>query len=183
MSGPTDEAWGIGGRHVVKDSAAPARLSATALCLVGVLRYLSCMRFALVLVLATPAHAWDFTPGTPCLLTHESAQAQIMLTHDPAQPLYTIAITRPEPWGDVPVFQMRFDGRQGRMIGTDRHRLSADGLTLTVTDSGFGNVLDGLQFNETAHAIAGDDIISVPLDGAAEPVAAFRACAPDVPIS
>jgi hypothetical protein len=35
-----------------------------------------------------------------------------------------------------------------------------------------------LQFNETATAIAGDTAVTVPLAGAAGPVAAFRACAP-----
>ena len=54
--------------------------------------------------------------------------------------------------------------------------MSEDGRALTVVDTGFGNVLDGLQYNHTAYAIAGDLEIPFPLEGAAEPVAAFRAC-------
>ena len=135
------------------------------------------MRYLLFLgLLATPAHAWDFTPGAPCLLTHETPQAQIELTFDPTGPLYSISITRAEPWPDAATFAMRFAGPQGRVIGTDRHQLSHDGRSLTVTDKGFGNVLDGLQFNHTALAASGDVEISIPLDGASEPVAAFRAC-------
>ncbi|MEL7279067.1 MAG: hypothetical protein AAFY35_11615 [Pseudomonadota bacterium] len=135
------------------------------------------MRYLLFLgLLATPAHAWDFTPGAPCLLTHETPQAQIELTFDPTGPLYSISITRAEPWPDAATFAMRFNGPHGRVIGTDRHQLSHDGRSLTVTDKGFGNVLDGLQFNHTALAASGDVEISIPLDGASEPVAAFRAC-------
>ncbi|MEM7599162.1 MAG: hypothetical protein AAF382_15820 [Pseudomonadota bacterium] len=135
------------------------------------------MRYLLLLgLMATPAHAWDFTPGAPCVLTHDTPQAQIELTYDPTAPLYSITITRAEPWPDASSFAMRFDGPQGRVIGTDRHQLSRDGRSLTVTDKGFGNVLDGLQFNHTAIAGSGDVEVSIPLDGASEPVAAFRAC-------
>ena len=142
------------------------------------------MRFFIALTaLSTSAHAWEFTPSAPCLLTHETAEAQVTLTYDPAEPLYSITITTPQPWPEAPAFHMRFDGPQGRMIGTDRHVFSADRRALTVTDRGFGNVLDGLQYNDTAHALAGDVVVSVPLDGAAGPVAAFRACEPALPIS
>ncbi|MEO0752598.1 MAG: hypothetical protein AAFY25_12435 [Pseudomonadota bacterium] len=129
-----------------------------------------------VLILTTSAHAWDFTPSTPCILSHDTPQGQIELTYDPTGPLYTITITRPEPWPDAPSFAMRFDGPQGRTIGTDRHQLSNGGRSLTVMDRGFGNVLDGLQFNQTATAASGDAEVTFPLDGAADPVAAFRAC-------
>lgn len=127
-------------------------------------------------LIALPAHAWEFTPGLPCLLTHETAAARVKLTHDPTQPLYTITITRNEPWPDVPVFSMRFDGPRPIGIGTGRHRLHEGGTVLTVIDTGFGNVLDGLQFNHTAYAFAGGVEVSFPLEGAAVPVAAFRAC-------
>ena len=135
------------------------------------------MRSLLVLLfLFSPALAWDFTPGTPCLLTHDTPQAHVELTYDPTGPLYSITVTLPEPWPEAPSFGMRFDGPQGRVIGTDQHQLSNDGRSLTVTDRGFGNVLDGLQFNHTATAQSGDISVTFPLDGASEPVAAFRAC-------
>jgi hypothetical protein len=55
--------------------------------------------------------------------------------------------------------------------------LSEGGTALTVTDRGFGNVLDGLQHNEAATALAGSASLSVSLDGAAPAVEAFRDCA------
>ena len=135
------------------------------------------MRLALFLtLLTTSAQAWEFTPGLPCRLNHETSQARVELTYDPTRPVYTITITRTEAWPDAPVFGMRFDGPQGRAIGTSRHVLGEGGTSLTVTDRGFGNVLDGLQYNHTATAMAGDASVSFALDGAAEPVAAFRAC-------
>jgi len=136
-----------------------------------------------VLLFATPTHAWEFSPGAPCLLTHAGAEARVTLTYDPTEPLYSITITRPVPWPEAPAFHMRFDGPQGRMIGTDLHSLSPDGHSLTVTDRGFGNVLDGLQYNHRAYAQTGDVVVSLSLEGASVPVAAFRACAPVLPIS
>lgn len=139
------------------------------------------MRWIIAIVSFTsPALTWEFTPGQPCRLTHETAQAKVELTHDPSQPLYTITITRDVPWPEAPVFSMRFDGPRAIGIGTDRHRLSAGNTGLTVSDTGFGNVLDGLQYNHTAWAMAGDVAIRFPLEGAAGPVAAFRACRGEV---
>jgi len=137
----------------------------------------------LALAATAPAHAWEFTPGLPCLLTHSAPSAEVELTHDPTAPRYTISITAPVPWPQSPVFALRFDGPATRQIGTDRHTLSADGRTLTVADTGFGNVLDGLALNEVMTALIGDAAISVPLAGAAGPVAAFRACEADIPLS
>ncbi|WP_371226583.1 hypothetical protein [Roseovarius sp. 2305UL8-3] len=135
------------------------------------------MRLTLPLILfASAAQAWEFTPGLPCLLSHETSQARIELTYDPTQPLYSLTISRAQPWAETPSFGMRFDGPHARAIGTGRHVLNADRSALTVTDRGFGNVLDGLQYNHTATAIAGDVEIAFPLEGAAGPVAAFRAC-------
>ncbi len=76
---------------------------------------------------------------------------------------------------------MRFDGPQGRKIATDKHQFSADGRSLSVQNSGFGNVLGGLQYNRVAYAIFGDTQVPFPLGGAAEPVKKFRAC--DIPLS
>lgn len=142
--------------------------------------YLKSMRcLAFLLLTTSTAQAWEFTPGLPCRLTHDTGSAQVELTYDPTGPLYSITVTVSEPWPDAPAFGMRFDGPQGRAIGTDRHVLSEGGRALTVMDRGFGNVLDGLQFNHTAWAMSGDRQVSFALDGAAEPVAAFRACEGD----
>lgn len=127
---------------------------------------------------ATPAEAWDFTPGLPCILSHSSNGSQVELTYDPRVPVYTISVTRTAPWPDAPVFSMRFSGTAALEIFTDRHVLSNDARRVTVTDRGFGNVLDGLQFNDTAVANIGTVTVEIPLAGAAEPVAAFRLCRP-----
>ena len=134
--------------------------------------------WALVL-LAPTARAWEFTPGLPCLLTAETESAEIVLTHDPTQPLYSVTIRRAQPFAPAEVFAMRFDGPAGLTITTTRHRLSEDGRAVTVTDTGFGNVLNGLQYNSAATAILGDQAVSFPLAGAPEPVAAFRDCRAD----
>lgn len=133
---------------------------------------------AWLMLLATPASAWEFTPGLPCLLTHVTDDAQIELTYDPTLPLYTVTIRRADRWAWSPVFAMRFDGPARLVISTDRHRLSTDGRAVTAEDKGFGNVLNGLQFNDMAHAILGDQVVSFPLPGAHDPVQEFRDCKP-----
>ncbi|MFK7941030.1 MAG: hypothetical protein AB8B82_16740 [Roseovarius sp.] len=140
------------------------------------------MRLTLALsLLATPALAWEFTPGPPCILTHDTGQAQVELTYDPTQPLYTITVTRAQTWPDAPIFKMRFEGPQWAEIGTGRHMLSDDRRSVTVMDRGFGNVLNGLENNRAAHAILGSAEAVFPLEDAAEPVRKFRAC--DIPLS
>lgn len=136
------------------------------------------MRLALILTfLATPAAAWEFRPTPVCTLFHATPEASVAVTHDPRDPEpYAIVVTTPTAWPIAPIFSMRFDGPRGNTISTPRHRLSGDGRMLTVTDRGFGNVLDGLEFNDTATAIAGDTAVTLPLDGAAPAVRAFRAC-------
>lgn len=131
---------------------------------------------ALSLALATPAAAWEFTPGQPCLLTHQSGDVAVTLTYDPAAPLYTISLMQSEGFPVAPTFGLRFDGDLPLAIGTDRHQFTENRRRLTVEDSGFGNVLNGLQFNRLMTAFIGAQVISIPLNGAAEPVAAFRAC-------
>lgn len=74
------------------------------------------------------------------------------------------------------MFAMQFRGSQPLDIATDRHQLSNGGQTVTVFDHGFGNVLNGLQFNQTATATLGTQIIKIPLQDAANAVAAFRDC-------
>lgn len=136
------------------------------------------MRVALCLIIfAAPAAAWEFTPTPVCTLSHETAEASLSVTYDPrlATP-YAISISQLKTWPGDPVFSIRFDGPLGLTISTDRQSLSESGRTLTVTDSGFGNVLNGLEFNITATALLGETAISFPLHGAAPVVQAFRAC-------
>lgn len=137
------------------------------------------MRLTLLLALIPlQAQAWTFTPGLICRLSHETPFALIELTYDPSLPLYSVTVSQPEALPRTGVFSMRFVGPAGRTISTDRHSFSEGGTAVTAQDSGFGNVLDGLQFNTRAEAILGDTILRFPLEGAAGPVAEFRACAP-----
>jgi hypothetical protein len=122
-------------------------------------------------------HAWQAgAEGRICTLEHSGTDAEARLTFDPAGPLYTISVTRAEPWPDAAIFAIRFEGPRANTISTTRHMLSDDGLTLTVSDSGFGNVLNGLEFNALAIAVAGDTGVVLDLAGAAPEVAEFRAC-------
>jgi hypothetical protein len=136
------------------------------------------MRALIALVLlATPAQAWDFTPTPVCTIAEDTPTLSIRVTYDPSQPEpYAISITRNEPWPLTDSFGLRFDGPQAMTIGTARHRLSDDGRTLTVSDTGFGNVLDGLALNATATALASGVAVSFDLTGAEPAVEAFRAC-------
>lgn len=128
--------------------------------------------FICALLAAPVARAWTFTPLPVCTLAND-ATVQVTLTNDGA--FYAIRITRPGGWPEAAVFSLRF-APNGPVISTTRHVIERD--TLTVTDRGFGNVLNGLQYNATATAQIGD--VSQPLDlaGAAGPVEAFRACRP-----
>jgi hypothetical protein len=130
-----------------------------------------------LLLVSTPAQAWDFTPIPVCTIAEETPTLSVRVTYDPAQPEpYAISLTRPEAWPVTDSFGLRFDGPQAMTIGTARHRLSDDGRTLTVSDTGFDNVLNGLAFNATATALAGGTELPINLTGAAPAVEAFRAC-------
>lgn len=132
----------------------------------------------LALLLATPAGAWEFTPTPVCTLSHAAGTVSVRVTYDPAQAdPYAIAVTRAAGWPAGAVFAIRFDGGRALVIQTTRQALSDGGRTLTVTDRGFGNVLDGLEFNAIATALIGDAAEPVSLQGAAAPVRAFRDCA------
>ena len=131
---------------------------------------------AVLLLTATPALAWEAKTGPICELTHEDEVANVRVTYDPAVAEYAIAITPDRPWSPGPVFAIRFDGPRGLTISTGRHVISGEGATLTVTDRGFGNVLNGIEFNDTATALLGDRAIAFALDGAGPAVRAFRAC-------
>lgn len=131
-----------------------------------------------ILLLTSPASAWETTTSPICTLTHETAEAHIRLTYDPSKPLYTLAITQKSaPWQPTPWFAMRFIGPNDITISTPEHALSDNNQTLNVADSGFGNVLDGLQFNTTALAFSEAQSVAIPLEGAAPEVQKFRACA------
>lgn len=77
------------------------------------------------------------------------------------------------------MFSLRFEGAAGLTISTNRHVIGNGGLSLTVTDSGFGNVLNGIAFNRQAVALIGDQAVAFSLQDAAEPTAAFRDCSVD----
>lgn len=130
-----------------------------------------------LLLIAGPAQAWQagLEDGL-CTLDHSGEVAEVRLTYDPSLPEYTIAIRLAEPWPEAGVFAMRFDGPRANTISTTRHVLSGDGRTVSVSDRGFGNVLDGLEFNALALAATGERAVPIDLEGAAPEVAAFRAC-------
>lgn len=132
--------------------------------------------FAALILVGTSAKAWEFTPGIPCLLTGQNPSATVELTYDPTAPLYTISITRSVAWPPDAVFSIRFEGPNPLTISTNRHRLSGDKRRLTVTDRGFGNVLNGMQFNNRMVAIVGALQVEMSLQEASGPVASFRAC-------
>jgi len=131
-----------------------------------------------ILLCASPLHAWQAgAEGAICTLDHSGADAKVRLTYDPSVPRYSISIRTAVPWPETDGFAIRFEGQRGITISTIRHVLSDGGRSLTVTDRGFGNVLNGLEFNTAAIAIAGDRRVAIDLSGAAPEVAAFRACA------
>ena len=117
--------------------------------------------------------------GPICLLSHETSTAEVVVSHDPRQPQpYAIRITRLDgPWLGGAVFSIDFQGAGALTISTDRHKLSDGNATLMVADSGFGNVLRGLEANETALAVLDDQSVALPLSGAAPEVEKFRTCA------
>ena len=71
---------------------------------------------------------------------------------------------------------MAFANDRPISIQTDRHIISPDGRSISVKDRGFGNVLNGIEFSDTATAILGGTQIAIPLAGADAPMQAFRAC-------
>jgi hypothetical protein len=140
-------------------------------------------RIALPFVFACaglPAMAWEFTPDPICTLSHQGQDMTVTVTFDPMIEQYAIHLERDGGWPDAPVFSLRFEGPSGQVISTDRHAVGdVSPETLTVRDRGFGNVLNGIEFNSRAVAVLGDLEVPVSLDGAAPAVAAFRACPAD----
>lgn len=126
-----------------------------------------------ILLLPLPVSAWEFRPDPVCTLVHATAKAAITITFDPSVPEYRLDLDlKGEAFAPSPSFGIAFRGARGLTIGTDRHRIT--GSTLTVTDTGFGNVLDGLEFNRSASAFTATQSVDFPLDGAAGPVGRFR---------
>lgn len=130
--------------------------------------------FMIFCLLALPARAWEFSPTPVCTLDHSEPGLAAQVTYDHATQLYAISLTRPQGWPDADVFSIRFDGARPLTISTSRHRVNAG--SLRVTDTGFGNVLNGLRFNSRATAFTPDTQVDFSLDGAAGPVDQFRAC-------
>ncbi|MEL6645148.1 MAG: excinuclease ABC subunit B [Pseudomonadota bacterium] len=131
-----------------------------------------------LILLAAPTHAWEFSPDPICTLSHATEETDVAVTYNPASQEYAITLTRAEtPWPIGVIFEIRFNGPRGLTISTTRHEVSADGRALTVRDRGFGNVLNGIEFNTTATAIVNGPVVSIPLAGAAPEVQKFRACA------
>lgn len=130
-----------------------------------------------VIALPTSASSWEFTPVPICTLTGQTEKGSVTVTYDPAAEIYAINLTMvTDVWDEHPNFSIQFIGPRGRQIGTALHTLSADKATLTVTDKGFANVLDGIEFNVAAQAQSGTSKMTMSLAGAADPVQAFRAC-------
>lgn len=135
-----------------------------------------------LILAASPSLAWEANSGVICELAHSADEADVLVTYDPAALEYSISFTLAQPWAQAPTFALGFRGPQANIISTNRHVLSQDEATLTVSDSGFGNVLNGLEFNQTMTAVLGEQAVNVPLEGASEAVQAFRRCASSVSI-
>lgn len=129
-------------------------------------------------LLAGPVQAWDFAPTPICTLSTQTEKGEVRVTYDPTTGLYEINLIYANDlsWDNSPSFTMEFIGPSSLSIGTNRHAISRDGKTLSARDTGFGNVLDGLEFNTIANARAGSSTMAISLEGAAEPVRKFRAC-------
>lgn len=140
------------------------------------------MRSLAFLLFASPAAAWDASrQGAVCVLTHEMKGAEVIVSHDATKDVpYAIDLRLEEGWQAGPIFSIRFDGPVQRTITTDRHKVTDN--TLTVTDRGFGNVLDGIALNRVAIAVTGETALAIPLVGAAPEVEAFKACAANLAV-
>lgn len=135
----------------------------------------------LIVVAPLPAPAWEVgRMGTICTLS--DASGDIVLTHDPSGPVYTITVRRDDAWPAVAVFGITFLGQDSLTITTDRHMRAPDGLSITVTDRGFGNLLAGMRGNDSATIFAGPVSKTISLAGASPAVDAFEDCAP-LPLS
>jgi hypothetical protein len=136
------------------------------------------MRTSLAFLLfASPAAAWEFSASPICTLTDTSEAGEITVTYNPAITEYAVTVTLPEGrWLDAPTFGMAFANDRPISIQTDQHSISPDGRSITVKDRGFGNVLNGLEFNSRAYVILGDTTVGIDLAGIGPAITAFRDC-------
>ena len=135
---------------------------------------------ALTMFLPTCASAWEFSPHPLCTLSHQSESAQIEITYDPGVPEYRMTLNLlAEHWARSENFGITFRGERPLTIGTDRHEI--DQGNLTVADTGFGNVLYGLEFNTIAIAFTSAQTEQFSLAGAPSAVRNFRSCALEDP--
>lgn len=140
--------------------------------------YLTFMRTPLaLLLLATPAAAWEFSPRPICTLTDASDAGEITVTYEAEITEYSVTVTLPNgTWPTDPIFSMTFAGERPISIQTDRYTISNVGRSLTVKDRGFDNVLNGLELNTHAYAMLGDTTVGFSLNGIGPAISAFRAC-------
>ena len=129
-----------------------------------------------LLFLSSPVAAWEFSATPICQVTHQARYVSIDMTYDHRTGLYALSLTRKAPWPADPIFSIHFDGPMKLTISTDRQVLSEDRLTLTAADTGFGNVLNGLEFNQFATPQLGSVTTPFGLSGSAPSIQAFRAC-------
>ena len=136
------------------------------------------MRALFIFLMSTSAaFAWNFTPDPICRVTEKQDLLEINLTYDHATEIYAIAFTKSEaPWEQGAQFSIRFEGPRPKLIRTNRHEFSADGYTLTASDTGFGNVLDGIQYNTLAAIQTGDERIFIQIHKSFPAMEAFRKC-------
>ena len=101
------------------------------------------------------------------------------MTHDPSRAMpYVIEVNRTDArWTPAKIFSIRVDGSEHIAISTGRHELTKNGTSLSVSDTGIGNILNGLEFNHVADAVLGVRVLIIQLTGAAPEVARFRDCA------
>lgn len=133
--------------------------------------------FLLMVILgAVPAVAWEFSATPVCTLSHQGEGVAVRVTYDPtlSKP-YSIAVTLNQGvWPNTAPFSIRFEGSHSFVIATDRHQVA--GATVTASDTGFENVLTGLERNAQAQAVLGDIQRVISLEGAAPQVRLFRDC-------
>lgn len=130
---------------------------------------------ALFFLISGHANAWEFSATPLCTVLHEAAEMTLEMTYDPGLSEYALNLTRTNSdWPAGPVFALRFEGPAGLTISTSSHSIT--GNQLTVKDSGFGNVLNGLQYNIRAVALIAGSETAISLQGAAPAVEAFREC-------
>ena len=135
---------------------------------------------ALAVLLPTSAASWEFSPSTLCTLSHQSERTRLEITYDPAIPEYRLTLhLLTGQWARSETFGMSFRGGRQLPIGTARHETNDSALT--VSDTGFGTVLAGLEFNATATAFTNSQSEQVSLAGAAPAVRKFRRCAQQGP--